>query len=121
MSGAEYLLDTNVVIGLLKQSEAATTLVEALDFDRISVSQITRMELLGYPGLPDQEEQKIQAFLKSCPVLLMDESVEQRAIQLRRSGNCKLPDAIIAATAQVHRLKLLTLDERLSRFMAQLP
>lgn len=122
MSGAKCLLDTNVVIGLLKQQAAAIELTEAhqLDSGQVAISQITRMELLGFPGLPEAEEQRIQGFLQSCLVLLIDEAVEQQAIQLRRSGNCKLPDAIIVATAQVHQLTLLTLDQRLEKLAAQL-
>lgn len=121
MSGTKCLLDTNVVIGLLKQRTAAVELIEAhkLDLSQVAISQITRMELLGFPGLPKLEEQRIQAFLQSCLVLPIDEAVEQRAIQLRRSGNCKLPDAIIAATAHVHQFTLLTLDERLSKLVSQ--
>jgi hypothetical protein len=51
MSGIEYLLDTNMVIGLLKGHAAAITLAEQSGFtlDKSAVSQITRMELLGYP------------------------------------------------------------------------
>lgn len=121
MSGTKCLLDTNVVIGLLKQRTAAVELIEAhkLDLNQVVISQITRMELLGFPGLPKLEELRIQAFLQSCLVLPIDEAVEQRAIQLRRGGNCKLPDAIIAATAHVHQLALLTLDERLSKLVSQ--
>ena len=120
MSGTECLLDTNVVIGLLKQHTPAIALIEAyqLDINQVSISQITRMELLGYPGLPKEEERQILGFLQNCRVLLLDETVEQHAIQLRRSGNCKLPDAIIAATAVVHQLTLLTLDEKLSAFVS---
>ncbi|MFZ3017005.1 MAG: type II toxin-antitoxin system VapC family toxin [Gallionella sp.] len=121
MSGIKCLLDTNVVIGLLKQHTAAVALIEThqLDLNQVAISQITRMELLGYPGLPKEEERQIQGFLQNSAVLLIDAAVEQRAIQLRRSGNCKLPDAIIAATAQIHHLTLLTLDERLSAFVTQ--
>jgi predicted nucleic acid-binding protein len=121
MSGIKCLLDTNVVIGLLKQHSAAVSLIETHQFDlsQVAISQITRMELLGYPDLPKEEEQQIQSFLQSCRVLIIDETVEQRAIQLRRSRNCKLPDAIIAATALVHQLTLLTLDERLSTLVSQ--
>lgn len=121
MSGIKCLLDTNVVIGLLKQHTAAVLLIEThqLDLNQVVISQITRMELLGYPGLPNEEERKILGFLQNCLVLLIDEAVEQRAIQLRRSGNYKLPDAIIAATALVHQLTLLTLDERLSKLVSQ--
>lgn len=121
MSGTRCLLDTNVVIGLLKQHTAAIALIEShqLDLNQVAISQITRMELLGYPSLPKEEERQILGFLQSCRVLVIDETVEQCAIQLRRSGSCKLPDAIIAATALVHQLTLLTLDERLSTLVSQ--
>ncbi|MFM2397586.1 MAG: hypothetical protein RLZZ144_836 [Pseudomonadota bacterium] len=120
MSGTKCLLDTNVVIGLLKQHAAAVALIEAHqpDLNQVAISQITRMELLGFPGLSNEEEGRIQAFLQCCLVLPIDQAVEQRAIQLRRTGNCKLPDAIIAATAQVHQFTLLTLDERLSKLVS---
>ncbi len=121
MSGTKCLLDTNVVIGLLKQHTAAIALIDAhqLDLNQVAISQITRMELLGYPGLPKEEERQIQGFLQNCRVLFIDETVEQRAIQMRSIDNCKLPDAIIAATALAHQLTLLTLDERLSTLVSK--
>lgn len=122
MSGINWLLDTNIVIGLLKQQPAAIALAESqnLELNRSAVSQITRMELLGFPGLSNEEERAIRGFLQNCQVLFIDEAVERAAIHLRRAGLCKLPDAIIAATAQVHRLTLLTLDERLEKITASL-
>ena len=88
MNGAKCLLDTNVVIGLLKQHTAAVALIEAhhLDLNQIAISQITRMELLGFPSLPKEEERLIQGFLQSCLVLFIDEVVERQTIHLRRSG-----------------------------------
>ncbi len=122
MSGAKWLLDTNVVIGLLKKQPLAITLAEAqhLVLSQTAVSQITRMELLGFPGLAGEEEAAILEFLQNCRVLSVDEAVERQAIRLRRSNQYKLPDAIIAATAQVHQLTLLTLDQRLEKLAAQL-
>lgn len=116
MSGVEFLLDTNVVIGLLKGYEPAVSIAEAsrMDLGRAAISQITRMELLSFSSLSEQEESEIRAFIGCCRVLMLDEVVEARAIQLRRSGALKLPDAIVASTAIVHSLKLLTLDQRLS-------
>lgn len=122
MSGAKWLLDTNVVIGLLKKQPLAITLAEAqhLVLSQAAVSQITRMELLGFPDLAGEEEAAILEFLQNCRVLSVDEAVERQAIRLRRSNQCKLPDAVIAATAQVHQLTLLTLDQRLEKLVAQL-
>ena len=53
MSGIDGVLDTNVVIGLLKGAEAARALVQqtGLSLDRAAISRITRMELLGFAGL----------------------------------------------------------------------
>ncbi len=113
MSGIKTLLDTNVVIGLLKAYSPAVALAEqaGLILAETGVSQITRMELLGYPKLTDQEEAQIRAFLAACQPCLIDEAVEVEAIRLRRTGHFKLPDAIVAATAITRRLKLLTLDQ----------
>lgn len=73
------------------------------------------MELLGYPQLTDEEDRTIRAFLANCQVRMLDEQTEARAIQLRRSGAFKLPDAIIAATALTGSLHLLTLDDGMMR------
>ena len=122
MSGTEFLLDTNMVIGLLKGYGPAVNLAEqsGLVLDKAAVSQITRMELLGYPQLTDEEDREIHSFLAACQVRLLDEQVEAVAIRLRRSGTFKLPDAIVAATAITGSLRLLTLDQGLLRSMQNL-
>lgn len=122
MTGIEFLLDTSMVIGLLKGYAPAVALAEqsGLVLDKAAVSQITRMELLGYPQLTDEEDREIHSFLAACQVRLLDEQVEAVAIRLRRSGTFKLPDAIIAATAITGSLRLLTLDQGLLRSMQNL-
>ncbi len=116
MTGIKFLLDTNIVIGLLKEYEPAIKLAEEVGvvLEESAVSQITRMELLGHPKITLDDERLIQLFLKECQVLLIDERIEVRATQLRRSGLLKLPDAIVAATAVVNDLRLLTLDKKLA-------
>lgn len=119
MSGIDHLLDTNIVIGLLKGSEPTVMLAKAsgLVLARAGVSQITRMELLGFPGLGEVEERATRAFLGLCQVVAISDEVEARAIRLRRAGLLKLPDAIVAASALVTGAQLLTLDQRLARVM----
>ncbi|HAT50256.1 MAG: type II toxin-antitoxin system VapC family toxin [Nitrospirae bacterium] len=121
MSGIEWLLDTNVVIGLLKGYDAAIALAEkkGLILERAAVSQITRMELLGFPGLADDEEAAIRSFLNACRVVMLDDVIEEQAIRLRRSGMFKLPDSIIAATALMLNAQLLTLDQGMSRALGR--
>lgn len=116
MSGLKFILDTNIVIGLLKANSDVIELAERvnLDLSVSSVSQITRMELLGYKGISDSEEASIQQFLQSCHVLLLNEVIEAETISLRKLTSLKLPDASIAATAGVHELELLSLDDKLT-------
>jgi hypothetical protein len=116
MNGLKVLLDTNIVIGLLKGNGKAVELAEAvaLDLSVSAVSQITRMELLGFSGMTEAEESRINQFLQACNVLLIDERVEQETIRLRKATSLKLPDAIIAATSVVHNVVLLTLDDKLA-------
>ena len=117
MSGAKLLLDTNIVIGLLKDHPPAVLLVQASGFAlaEAAVSQITRMELLSYPAMTAAEEQAIQTLLQAVTVIAIDRDVEKQAVALRRQHNVKLPDAIIAATAMVNNLQLITLDKALQQ------
>lgn len=80
MSGPEWLIDTNVVIGLLKGHEPAIRLAEnvKLDLTRAVVSQITRMELLGFPLLAEAEAIQIRNFLACCQVHMLDEHLKSR-------------------------------------------
>lgn len=120
MSGTDYLLDTNVVIGLLRADPATVALLETYPemLEHCAVSQITRMELLGFPGLQQEDEQEVEAFLINCRVLPLDGAIEREAIALRRTGRFRLPDAIIAATARRNELQLVTLDVRFAKAVA---
>ena len=91
-----------------------------LRLEQCAVSQITRMELLSFPGITRDEERRIDAFLSACHVCRLDERTEQEAIRLRRLTNLKLPDAIIAASALVRGATLLTLDRRMKVGIASL-
>ncbi len=120
MNGIDWLLDTNVVIGLLKGHPAAIDLVQrsGLVLQRAAVSQITRMELLGFPALTADEATAVSAFLGACHVQSIDDRVEAEAIRLRRTGRLELPDAIVLASATALGASLLTLDERLASVAA---
>lgn len=122
VNGIRHLLDTNIVIGLLKAYGPAMTLAgqAGLVLADAAVSQISRMELLGYPRLTDEEDRQIRSFLSACQVCPIDEAIEAEAIRLRRSGAFKLPDAIVAATAITRRCRLLTLDQEMVRGLRKL-
>ncbi len=111
------LLDTNVVIGLLHGRAASIALLKTANYQlaEMAVSQITRLELLGFAGISIKEAQATEGFLKSIQVLPISAKVEAQVISMRQSRKIKLPDAIVAATAVAHNLELLTLDVSLAR------
>ncbi|MBI4026552.1 MAG: type II toxin-antitoxin system VapC family toxin [Verrucomicrobia bacterium] len=116
MSGSDFLLDTNVVIDLLKGLPAARTLYRSqLASGRLFASQITRIELLSFPGIQRDEENRVLAFLGHVGVLPVSAGVEAAAISLRKGHRLKVPDAIILATAGSHGCTLVSRDAVLIR------
>ncbi len=73
------------------------------------------MELLSYSKLSISEEQLISSVLNSSCVINITEEIKKMTIGLRKKFNLKLPDAIIAATAIVKGLTLVTDDKTFSR------
>jgi predicted nucleic acid-binding protein len=117
MAEPRFLLDTNVIIGLLSGDADCTALMQSANcgLAEMAVSQITRMELLGFTGMGVTEEQAVQSLLAAVHVILLDEAIESRTIALRRQHKIKLPDAIIAATAASRGLVLLSMDKALNK------
>lgn len=105
-----YLLDTNAVLYFL-----GDRLAEPLPQGRYLLSVISEMELLSYPSLTADEEDAIREFLSEVTVVDLTSEIRDAAIELRRSQKLKLPDAIIAATAQYLKSELLTNDRRLAK------
>lgn len=115
MTGDSFLLDTNIILGLLKSDPKVVSLLSALELrsGACAYSSITRMELLGYPGITTAEAETITRVLDSLDHLAIDVAVEDETIRIRQKTRLKLPDAIICATALIHGLDLLTFDTQL--------
>ena len=115
MNGIKYLLDTNFILGMLKKTPEVLNIItsRSLVAHECAYSSITRMELLGFPGITKNEESLIREKLEYLTYISITPSVEDTVIQLRRTKKLKLPDAIIAATALVFQIELLTLDQQL--------
>ena len=115
-----YLLDTNFILGLLKSTPETLALIERrqLDAQHCAYSAITRMELLGFPGLTQEEEVVIKEKLAQLTYQPITLAIEDEAIRLRRIHRIKLPDAIIAASALTCGSELLTHDQKLQTVIA---
>ncbi|MBK8538217.1 MAG: type II toxin-antitoxin system VapC family toxin [Candidatus Competibacteraceae bacterium] len=106
--GMKLVLDTNVILYHL-----ANRLAAPLPPAFISASIISEMEALSYPTLTTIEEASIRQYIASLQLIELTTSIKEKAIRLRRQHRLKLPDAIIAATAQELDATLLTCDQQL--------
>ena len=73
-----------------------------------AVSAVSYVEVLGYHKLTDSERQDLEAFFAAASVLPLSEAVLDRAVQLRQQRKMTLGDSLVAATALVHQLMLVT-------------
>jgi len=78
----------------------------------IFISFITELELLSFPRLTDKDEKTIRGLLKNCVITDINPEIKNLTIELRKKSNLKLPDSIIAATAYINKLPLLTADKQ---------
>ena len=122
MNGVRFLLDTNYVIGLVKRQEIVLKTVadRAIETKACAYSFVTRIELLGFPGITSQEIDGIERTLAQMHYVALTQEIEDWAIALRQNYRLKTPDAIIAATAKCLKLELLTLDRQLAYKMQEI-
>ena len=107
MSGIDFLADTNFLIYLLEGRQEAEIFA---DFS-FAISFITEIELLGRKDISKEEIAIIQDLLDNCLIIDLNPSIKAKAIQLKQVKKIKLPDSLVAATAQYFGLTLLTADK----------
>ena len=103
------LLDSNILIYAANQSapeiEALATAADS------AVASVTQIEVYGFTGLKPEEEAALDILFRRLTVHPLDAAVIERAIALRQESKMGLADAIIAATALVHGLNLVTRND----------
>jgi len=111
MNGIDYFVDTNCFIYFLDEHP----LLSPFKDSAWAYSVITKMELLSKKGLTVKQDLIIRKLLDSCFKIDIFDEVTELAVKLRRKYALKLPDAIIAASAQYIQLPILTADKALSK------
>ncbi len=109
--GQGYLLDTNTCLYFLNQTLSANgfkVIGSAIDQAEVALSVVTQMELLGFAFPSSDEENITEQFVADMPILTLSDPIVRATIAIRKKHKIKLPDAIIAATALVNGLTMLT-------------
>ena len=114
------ILDNNIVIYAFEPKYRESNLEHFLLQGEFSVSNITRLEVMGYWRNSDDEFKRFELFFEAIHVLSVSSEVIDRAIQLRRQRSMGLGDALIASTALIHRLPLVTHNTRDFQSIAEL-
>ena len=105
-----YCLDTNSAIYFL-----AGRLAEPLPEGEWLISVITELELRSYSFATPGDELKVTEFIAQIPVVDLSPEIKTLTIAIRREKKVKLPDAIVAATAEAAQAVLITNDSQLAQ------
>lgn len=109
--GITHLWDTNTVIYYLQQQfppHAEVFIDQLITQSNPAVSAITEIELLSWKAATETDLNLIQNFIHDAWVFEIDQPIKSAAATLRRTYSIKLADAVIAATALVFDLTLVT-------------
>lgn len=114
------LVDTNIVIEVLKNNLEIVEIVKSIGIENIAVSSITLMELY-YGAFNKEEVLKIKQYVKAFETIHIDSKISVKAVGLiekyARGHNLNLPDALIAATVIENNLQLFTLNLKDFRYI----
>ena len=104
------LLDSNIVIYSAEPEHSE--LQQLIEEQDTAVSIATYIEVLGFRELDERRKQFFEDFFQSVTVFHLTTEIADKAIELRQQRRVELGDAVIAATALVHDLALLSRDTR---------
>lgn len=83
--------------------------------ETIYYSVITEIELLSASHLSAEDTGAIRGFLARCRRVELTPNVVEQTISIRRTTPIKTPDAIVAASALVTNVPLVTADKQFGR------
>jgi len=116
------VLDTNVLIEILKNNQQTIKQIESLA-PPLFVSVISAMELI-YGALNKQELKKLQQFLSLFTIIQLNEKISQQAFSLinkyAKSHTLDIPDALIAASCLENNKVLFTYNRKDFHFIPKL-
>jgi predicted nucleic acid-binding protein len=122
MVGVNYLLDTDILIDWLQGRSWAKEMISS-GGARLYCSAVTRKELLSKPGISSTERDRILRLLRVVRVITVDPVIAAGASELLLkypNDPLRVNDALIAATAWVKKLPLVTRNRKHYEFIAEI-
>ena len=106
-----YLWDTNIAVYYLQQQlppYAGNIMDDIAGNSRICFSVVTEIELFSWKSAAQFDFDLVNMFVDMSVLLELKKDIRKKASEFRRQHDLELPDAIVAATAIVHGLTLIT-------------
>jgi predicted nucleic acid-binding protein len=100
------LLDSNIII--YAAMPEYNDLRQLIRLNAPKVSAISHIEVLGYHKLNDDELMYFDLFFNHSTIIPIDNHIVKKSILLKQQQKISLGDAVIAATALEHNLRLVT-------------
>jgi predicted nucleic acid-binding protein len=105
--GQKFLIDTNIVIDALGNA-MPDSVKRTISGMSLIVSAVTYIEALGWHKATSSQLIVLRRFMDVAIILPISQPVVETTILVRQKKKIGLGDAIIAATALVHNLTLVT-------------
>lgn len=102
------ILDSNIVIYSIQPAYIELQNYLLNRTDRLNVSEITTLEVLGFHRLDENDKNYFSDFFNSITPITITPAIIAEAIRFRQQRKRSLGDAIIAATALTHNLPVVT-------------
>ncbi|MCP1385016.1 type II toxin-antitoxin system VapC family toxin [Runella salmonicolor] len=110
--GTGYIIDTSGYSRYLDDmlSVENSDFMDSVLEDAPAMCFVVKIELRSFQG-DKNKENTIADLVNNCLIMELSDEIIEKTIELRRKAKIKLPDAIIAATAIVHNLTLLSTND----------
>ena len=102
----KYLLDSNIIIYHLNGDESATEFILS-NLNDCAISQITYIEVLSF-DFEENDFFDVKELLEYFNVIDISKGIAVQCLKNRKIKKIKIPDNLIASTAQVNDLVLVT-------------
>lgn len=108
------LVDTSIIIDFLRQKDKSKTILVRLEQSQsmLCTSILTHAECYSGKSIWEKKEamEVLKILFSGIKILPLEENISEKAGQISAKNRIDLLDAIIAATALVHKIDLATLN-----------
>lgn len=104
----EVFIDSNIIIGSIK----GRFLIDKLAARKSYISDISRLEILGYHKIKPEEKNRLLIFLQNMYPISFSKELIDSAISIRKNKSMRIGNAIITATSIIKNLPLITANTK---------